>query len=115
MPNDRGTGPRYTSNMLRRWIIGLLALLLWGAAPAFALDASRALTQYAHRIWQATQGLPEGTVYCLQQTSDGYLYLGTWRGLVRFDGVRFTRIESVGGVTLGAVPILDMCEDASGT
>jgi ligand-binding sensor domain-containing protein len=102
--------------MMRRWIIGLLVLVLgWGGASAFGLDSSRALTQYAHRIWQATQGLPEGTVYCVQQTRDGYLWLGTLRGLVRFDGVRFTRMESIGGISLGTVPIHDKCEDAAGT
>jgi len=93
----------------------LLLTLLALAAPAFALDKSRALTQYVHRIWQTQQGLPEATIYCVTQTRDGYLYLGTLTGLVRFDGARFTRINQFGDLTLGPVPILALAEDPSGT
>lgn len=39
------------------------------------------------------QGLPEATIYSIGQTTDGFLWLGTQRGLVRFDGVRFTPIR----------------------
>lgn len=39
------------------------------------------------------QGLPEATIYSIGQTTDGFIWLGTQRGLVRFDGVRFTPIH----------------------
>src|ERR1041384_5676070 len=35
-------------------------------------------------------GLPQNRVSALAQTPDGYLWVGTWFGLARFDGVRFT-------------------------
>src|SRR5881394_315633 len=39
--------------------------------------------------WGAMQGLPQSSVTAILRTSDGYLWLGTQGGLVRFDGVRF--------------------------
>jgi len=45
-------------------------------------------------VWQTEQGLPDNSVTSLAQTPDGYLWFGTFRGLVRFDGVRFTVFDS---------------------
>ena len=42
------------------------------------------------RGWQAEDGLPESTISAICQTRDGYIWLGTYGGLVRFDGVQFT-------------------------
>ncbi|MBI5283267.1 MAG: response regulator [Candidatus Solibacter usitatus] len=39
--------------------------------------------------WQAREGLEQSTVQAIAQTPEGYLWLGTRNGLVRFDGVRF--------------------------
>jgi hypothetical protein len=41
---------------------------------------------YKVRLWTANDGLPQSQVSCLAQTEDGYLWIGTWFGLVRFDG-----------------------------
>jgi len=69
----------------------VLALAAVSLRPALAVDPSRTLTQYFHRVWQAQQGLPEGTIYAIFQTHDGYLWLGSQTGLIRFDGVRFEK------------------------
>ena len=61
-----------------------------------ALSPDRSLTQALRRIWQFQQGLPDATILCVRQLGPGYLYLGTPTGLIRFDGIRFTRIEAVG-------------------
>lgn len=79
--------------MTRR--ILLPALLAWCAGTGWALDSSRSLTQYVHRIWTTQQGLPTGTIYDVWQTRDGFLWLATQTGLVRFDGVRFTPAETI--------------------
>ena len=59
-------------------------------ATAWALDPARAITQYGHDAWGIEQGLPQGSIETILQTRDGYLWLGTEEGLVRFDGVKFT-------------------------
>src|SRR5438445_493266 len=40
--------------------------------------------------WTTEDGLPEDRIGCIKQTRDGYLWIGTWTGLARFDGLRFT-------------------------
>jgi signal transduction histidine kinase/ligand-binding sensor domain-containing protein/DNA-binding response OmpR family regulator len=75
---------------LTRLVTAVLVLLIFGSGPAFALDPHRAVTQYVQSTWDSRQGLPRNYVTDIVQTSDGYLWLGTQAGLVRFDGVRFT-------------------------
>ncbi|MEZ4428978.1 MAG: two-component regulator propeller domain-containing protein [Nannocystaceae bacterium] len=65
----------------------LVGLTLW-APEARALDPSRAITQYHARAWTTEDGLPQSSVEAVAQTPDGYLWLGTQEGLVRFDGAR---------------------------
>ncbi len=57
--------------------------------PGLALDPQKKITQYMHDTWRIEQGLPQNTINAVVQTSDGYLWLGTEEGLVRFDGVHF--------------------------
>jgi ligand-binding sensor domain-containing protein/signal transduction histidine kinase len=70
-------------------------LVLAAMSPVFGLDPTRTLTQYVHRIWQTQQGLPQGTIYSILQTHDGYLWLGSQTGLIRFDGVRFETLDNL--------------------
>src|SRR5689334_13343279 len=89
------------SNVLRRvrqaaWLLPLAVLVLLGLPnTARGLDPNHALTQYVHRIWQAQQGLPQGAILSIFQTREGYLWLATQTGLVRFDGVRFQQAEDI--------------------
>ncbi|MCP5105855.1 MAG: hypothetical protein GY950_20880, partial [bacterium] len=55
----------------------------------YALDPQKKMTQYVHDVWGLEKGLPQNTVEAIIQTRDGYLWLGTLEGLVRFDGVHF--------------------------
>ena len=66
---------------------GIVALLLASSARA---GAEARLAEYVSRVWQTENGLPQNAVQAIVQTRDGYLWLGTPAGLVRFDGVRFT-------------------------
>jgi CheY-like chemotaxis protein len=61
--------------------IGLIWLVL---LPA------KGLAQYRFDSWTTDDGLPQNTVSAILQTRDGYLWLATAGGLVRFDGLRFT-------------------------
>jgi ligand-binding sensor domain-containing protein len=82
--------------------------------PASALDPGRRLTQYLQRIWQTRQGLPQSSIFAIHQTQDGYLWLGTGDGLVRFDGVRFTSPEDLDGLALPKMSVRQLAEDSRG-
>src|SRR6184192_904758 len=62
-------------------------------ATAFALDPQRGIDQYTHEIWQRREGLTQPSIKAITQTRDGYLWLGTQGGLVRFDGVNFIKFD----------------------
>ncbi len=71
----------------------LLVVLAGFASPAAAgaeTELSDGFNQYRHDLWNVSSGLPQDYVQAIAQTPDGYLWLGTQEGLVRFDGVRFT-------------------------
>ena len=78
------------SRKLRIFALGiLLAGILLPVCPCvFALDPSLDVSQYAHTAWKVREGFAKGTVVSIAQTPDGYLWLGTEFGLLRFDGVR---------------------------
>jgi ligand-binding sensor domain-containing protein/signal transduction histidine kinase len=101
---------KYACAIWRRAVLAILAITALSQS-VFALDPSRALTQTIHRIWQTQQGLPQGTIYCVYQTQDRYLWLGTKTGLVRFDGVQFTVVRDLSGVSLENVWVRQLCED----
>jgi len=67
--------------------LGTLYVLLW-CPDAPALNPSLDVSQYAHTAWTYRNGFMQGAVNAIAQTSDGYLWLGTQSGVVRFDGVR---------------------------
>lgn len=70
---------------------GYTALILLGCATTlFAQTPDRPINQFSHENWQTTDGLPQNSIQAIIQTRDGYLWIGTQEGLVRFDGVRFT-------------------------
>ena len=58
-----------------------------------ALDPRKAITQYKLDTWQRERGLEHRSVVSICQTSDGYLWLGTYSGLVRFDGLKFKTFD----------------------
>ena len=100
--------------VLRFRCLGCVALAALVAFPASALDPSRRLTQYLQRIWQTRQGLPQSSIFAIHQTRDGYLWLGTGDGLVRFDGVRFTSPEDLDGLALPKMSVRQLAEDSRG-
>src|SRR5258706_14741184 len=66
----------------------LAGMLLAGASCAFALNPALDVSQYAHTAWKIRDGFTKGAINAIAQTPDGYLWLGTEFGLLRFDGVR---------------------------
>jgi signal transduction histidine kinase/ligand-binding sensor domain-containing protein len=62
-------------------------------SAAFALDPARRISQYVHDKWGYDRGFIGGSINAIRQSADGYLWIGTERGLVRFDGVSFTLVQ----------------------
>ena len=67
----------------------LFCLSIAGTGRTHGLDRSRHISQYAHTSWRIQDGVFSGAPNAIAQTTDGYLWIGTQNGLVRFDGVRF--------------------------
>ncbi len=74
-----------------------LAILFWFlvvlTATAFALDPSRSVLRYRLDTWTTEQGLPHNSISSIIQTSDGFLWIATLRGVVRFDGIQFEEVH----------------------
>ena len=69
---------------------------------------------YFVQTWQEEEGLPRNTITAIAQTEDGYLWLGTRFGLVRFDGVNFTPVENTAGLLALRSRISRMLRDRKG-
>lgn len=74
--------------------LALLALCLLASGAALALDPNRAITQYDLDSWRKRDGLPQRSVPAIARTRDGYLWVGTEEGLLRFDGAKFRLYDS---------------------
>ena len=88
--------------------------MLFMAAHALAINPNHRLTQYVHRVFQAQPGLPQASVYAVSRMRDGYLWLGTQSGAVRFDGARFTPIPALEQAGLSSIWFRKIVEDATG-
>src|ERR1700743_3369545 len=71
------------TNLLRLWC--LLGLLCFHTSSLLAIDPQQSILQMQHTAWSAKQGVI-GEVLAIAQTSDGFLWIGTTGGLLRFDG-----------------------------
>ncbi len=81
--------------MLCRQLKRKIHILFFGLAVALAF-VGRVVAgdlPFIVDVWNTEDGLPQSSVIALTQTHDGYLWLGTLNGLVRFDGKTFTRFN----------------------
>lgn len=72
---------------------GAAGLMLTASNHVLALDPTRAISEYNCQNWSRQNGLPANWITAIAQSQDGYLWLGTVAGLVRFDGTEFKTIE----------------------
>src|SRR5439155_300766 len=75
-------------------IVGAGLLVACSTGILGAIDPNRGMSQYVRDKWGVENGFPRGPVYAIEQTKDGYLWMGTEKGLVRFDGLRFHLMQS---------------------
>jgi ligand-binding sensor domain-containing protein len=95
------------SVVLRLSSVSILSLILLGGATVTA--------QYRFESWTADDGLPQNSVRSIIQTRDGYLWLTTFDGLARFDGVRFTVFDKSNTKGLSTNRFTSLYEDRDGT
>src|SRR5579863_3918585 len=96
-----------------RWLWAAVGVLC-AISGARGLDPNTALAQYTRERWSEEQGFPGGRVNAIAQTPDGFLWIGTERGLVRFDGLTFASISSGNPENSPDGPVLGLVTDGEG-
>ncbi len=98
----------------RRAFAAVWFLLCWSLGNASAADSSapQPAKRFTIDVWNPDDGLPGSSVISMVQTRDGYLWLGTLYGLVRFDGIRFTVFDESNTPELNSSPIVALFEDS---
>src|SRR5947199_5820436 len=100
----------YTARIIL--VVGLICLWsIYLPINVLALNPQKHISQFGLDSWK--EELPQTTIVSLIQTRNGYIYFSTYEGLVRFDGVRFTTIESLNAFSLNGKAIYDIYEDRS--
>jgi signal transduction histidine kinase/ligand-binding sensor domain-containing protein len=95
-------------------LLEALSALFWSPALG-APDPSPDIIQYAHNAWTFRSGFLNGAVYTIAQTPDGYLWLGTQSGVVRFDGVRALPLSLPAGQQLPSTAVGSLLSARDGT
>ena len=94
-------GKQSRSSRWSSWTVCLKTVALLALCfPACALAQDQRVSQYAHRAWPVRDGFFTGVPLAITQTTDGYIWVGTDSGLVRFDGSRFEPWTSPDGKKL---------------
>jgi ligand-binding sensor domain-containing protein/signal transduction histidine kinase len=94
-----------------RWLATGLALICW-VGEARSLDPNHSLSQYLREQWTTDNNFPGGAIGAITQTTDGYLWMGTEKGLVRFDGVNFRLTSSF--LEFSGDPVSGLITDSDG-
>lgn len=88
-------------------------LIVCCAVSASALDPNRMISQYVRSSWGTEKGFPGGAT-SFAQTPDGYLWIGTNKGLIRFDGLNFQKFGEAGSSSFSIGPVRSLLTDAQG-
>ncbi len=91
-----------------------LPVLLRAQTQALALPPEVPLLQFLLNTWDTQDGLPTSSVLGLLQTRDGYLWISSYQGLIRFDGVAFEVFDPGTTQLLAGGTITAMAEDSAG-
>jgi len=103
-----------------KFAAGVLLIFAGGLVPGcvsqgLALEPSTPLANYGRQSWVMENGLPQNTVHALAQTRDGFVWLGTEAGLVRFDGVAFKVFDRSSNPSLPGSDIRCLLETPDGS
>jgi ligand-binding sensor domain-containing protein/signal transduction histidine kinase len=113
------TWPRsWTGAALRPYLTCLflaIAVPLLHSFLIFPVQAQPIPQQYVTRVWHTEEGLPQNSVNAMLQDHRGYIWIGTFGGLARFDGERFTVFDSANTQGFGSDQIFSLYESRDGT
>ncbi len=98
---------------LARCFAAALALACF-SPTANSLDLDAATSHYIRNDWGSEQGFPGGPVHAISQTKNGYLWIGTEKGLVRFDGFNFRVFDQTNSQGLLSRAVQGLTTDAEG-
>lgn len=97
------------------WAWLLLTIWIVMAPTAHAIDPHTRLTQYGHTAWRVRDGYFSGAPNAISQTIEGYIWIGTGAGLVRFDGSKFQEFHASHGNDLDSNYILSLAAGNDGS
>ncbi len=97
-----------------RFGVAAAAMLIFCATPSNAIDPHRVISQYVRDRWTVENEFPGGAVSSIAQTPDGYLWIGTDKGLFRFDGLSFRVFQQANPESLSIGPVRQLMTDHSG-
>ncbi len=104
------------SNIASTWRLLAAAFIVQSfCSPLLALEPDKRVEQYLVDQWGISDGIPSNTVKAVNQTPDGYLWIGTSGGLVRFDGMKFSIIPLPGKEGITPHDIRSLFVDRPGT
>ena len=95
-------------------MIALFSKFGWIACLSIALACQAQAQDYNVRNWHMEEGLPDGEITAIAQTQDGYLWIGTPKGLARFDGTRFRVYQPKNTPELKDASIANLLTDHAG-
>ena len=98
--------------IMRKCFLLSLILAVFSFFPCFALDSF--FDNYVYQSWSAFGGLSGTTANDIYQTQDGFVNIGTYEGLVRFDGVEFSAINRSLDSDYDFVSVRTILEDSRG-
>jgi signal transduction histidine kinase/ligand-binding sensor domain-containing protein len=90
-----------------------LGLIFFTIRPAFCSPSGN--PDFLIDVWTGQDGMPDSSVTAIAQTPDGYLWIGTYNGLARFDGVRFVNFDPFNTPALKHARVDGLFVDAQGT
>jgi signal transduction histidine kinase/ligand-binding sensor domain-containing protein len=98
-----------------RVTLKIVALLALSSVPVCTLAKEQRISQYVHRAWLIRDGFFNGAPLAITQTTDGYIWVGTFSGLFRFDGSRFEPWSSPDGKKLPSNMIMGLLAARDGS
>jgi ligand-binding sensor domain-containing protein/signal transduction histidine kinase len=96
------------------FILLLISVLGICQTPTYYLDPQKNLSQYNFNHWTTENGLPSNSLLHIFQTSDGYLWISGYSGLIRFDGDKFTIYNTTNTDVFESNVIRNLAEDSKG-